>query len=344
MKIKDESFFRAIRNYLTIFLPKQKCYSDKTVTSYKTTINLFLDYLTEQKQLPLYRIGFNDLNKKNVTGYLGWLEQTRGNSASTCNQRLMALRSFAKYAGLNDIAQAAVHMELCGLPTKKPTPKIVEFLSETALEALLAQPNIRKLTELRNRFFMILMYDTAARCQEILDLRLKDFVLDAKAPFIYLTGKGNKTRAVPLMSATVRHFEHYISISHPQAPHGSGDYLFFTTIHGKRNQMSPDTVACFMKRYGQSARTTCSDMPENVHPHQLRHTRAIHLYRGGMPLSLLSEFLGHSDISTTQIYAYADTEMKRATIQKACPDDTCGEPLIWDDSDESTLRKLYGLM
>ena len=170
-------------------------------------------------------------------------------------------------------------MELCGLSAKRTMPKIVEFLSETALEALLAQPNIRKLTELRNRFFMILMYDTAARCQEMLDIRLKDFVLDAKAPFIYLTGKGNKTRAVLLMPATVRHFVHYISIFHFQAHHGSGDYLVFTTIHGKRDQMSPDTVACFMKKYGQSARTTCSDMPENVHPHQLRHTRAIHLYR-----------------------------------------------------------------
>lgn len=344
MKLKDESFFKAIRNYLTIFLPRQKCYSDNTVTSYKTTINLFLNYLTEQEQLPLRRICFDDLNKKNITGYLEWLEQTRGNSASTCNQRLMALRSFAKYAGLNDIAYAAVHMELSSLPTKKTAPKIVEFLSEEALEALLTQPDIRKKTELRNRFFMILMYDTAARCQEMLNLRLNDFVLDAKAPFIYLTGKGNKTRTVPLMPTTVRHFRHYISIFHPQAAQGSGDYLFFTTIHGKRNQMSPDTVAFFMKKYGQSARAACSDVPENVHPHQLRHTRAIHLYRGGMPLPLLSEFLGHADISTTQIYAYADTEMKRAAIQKACPDDTCDESLIWDNSDESTLRKLYGLM
>lgn len=104
------------------------------------------------------------------------------------------------------------------------------------------------------------------------------------------------------------------------------------------------TVQLFMKEYGRTAREVCPDIPEQVHPHQLRHTRAIHLYRGGMPLSILREFLGHASEETTRIYAYADTEMKRKAIEKATPKAIPGnETPIWDASDDETLRRLAGL-
>lgn len=110
-----------------------------------------------------------------------------------------------------------------------------------------------------------------------------------------------------------------MSSFHSEEPLSENDYLFYTTIHGQRNQMSPDTVASFMKKYGETANTECAEVPERVHPHQLRHTRATDLYRGGVPLALLSDFLGHANLHTTQIYAYVDTEMKRAAIRKVIP-------------------------
>ena len=341
MKIKDENFFKAIRDFLTIYLPRQKCYSDNTITSYKTALNLFVDFLTSVKRVSIFQITFAELNRSNVSTFLDWLQETRNNSSSTRNQRLMALRAFARYAGLNDVALFAAHIELSSIPVQKIRPRIVDFLSEDALKALLCQPDIRKPTELRNQFLMILMYDTAARCQEILDLKISDFVINPKAPFVYLTGKGRKTRTVPLMPKTVEHFKAYLGKFHPEKLRRNDDLIFFTKIHGNRSCMSPDTVAYFMNKYGKSARMDCPEVPGRVHPHQLRHTRAIHLYRGGMPLALLSEFLGHANISTTQIYAYADTEMKRNAIQKACPS-SMAETQVWDD-DEATIRKLYGL-
>lgn len=108
--------------------------------------------------------------------------------------------------------------------------------------------------------------------------------------------------------------------------------------------MSPDNVAYFMKKYGEKARLICPDIPDRVHPHQLRHTRAIHLYRDGMPMSVLSEFMGHADVETTKIYAYADTEMKRDAIRKGermrgiMPD----VESVWKN-DEEMMRKLCGL-
>ena len=108
--------------------------------------------------------------------------------------------------------------------------------------------------------------------------------------------------------------------------------------------MSEDTVAAFVKKYGTYARQTCPSIPERVHTHMLRHTRAMHLYQDGVPLALISQFLGHSQIETTKVYAYADTEMKRKAIQKANSmiPDTVPEP-IWKTSDKEMIRKLAGL-
>ena len=343
MKLKDDSFFKTIRNFLTIYLPRQKCYSPNTVDSYRITLNLFIDYLVKVKTFRIQQISFSHMNKENVSGFLEWLRAERRSGASTQNQRLMALRAFAKYAGFTDAMQVSVHMELSCIPVKKTKPRIVEFLSENALKVLLEQPDRNRHLGYRDCFFMILMYDTAARCQEILDLRLNDFELNSKSPFVYLTGKGGKTRTVPLMQKAVEHLKIYLSKFHPTEQRKKDDFLFFTVIHGEKNRMSPDNVASFMKKYGEMAKQTCNEIPEKIHPHQLRHTRAIHLYRGGMPLALLAEFLGHVELATTQIYAYADTEMKRKAIQKACLDsNTPSELPIWGD-DEETIRKLYGL-
>ena len=215
---------------------------------------------------------------------------------------------------------------------------------EDALKELLAAPDITRFSEYRNMVFMTLMYDSAARCSELLDLKIQDLQLDTQYPKVTLTGKGNKTRPVPLMGQTAEHCRQYLRKAHPQPDRNGDDHVFFTFSHGKRQRMSPDNVAYFMKKYGEQVRLRCPSMPERVHPHQLRHTRAIHLYRDGMPMQLLSEFLGHATPETTKIYAYADTEMKRAAIQK-------GEKLrgvlpveepIWKDDDEM-LRKLCGL-
>jgi integrase len=121
------------------------------------------------------------------------------------------------------------------------------------------------------------------------------------------------------------------------------DYLFYTVIHGIRHPMSADAVAAFMKKYGDTARMECPEVPERVHPHQLRHTRAIHYYRAGMPLSLVAEQLGHASPETTKIYAYADSDMKRAAIEKIEKRNETDTAIpIWENNEEMILQ-LVGL-
>ena len=344
MKFKDENFFKAIRDFLNVYLPKQKCYSENTVRSYRISLNLLVDYLIQANGIPLYRLSFDDVTKESINGFLDWLQTERNCSSSTRNQRLMAVRSFLNYAsGLNP-SYVFRQIEVSRIPVQKTQGKIVEFLSENALKALLAQPNLKAHIGIRNCFFMTLMYDCAARCQEMLDLKWRDFELDVTHPYVRLKGKGNKTRTVPLMDKTVEMLYFYAKQFHNNTNFKNDNYVFYTVIHGKHCQMSPDTVASFMKKYGIEARQYCADMPNRVHPHQLRHTRAIHLYRSGFPLTLLAEFLGHTHVETTRVYAYADTEMKREAILKADPENLAvQEPAIWKGDDEM-IRKLYGLM
>ncbi len=336
---------KALGDFFTIYLPKQKCYSENTITSYRYAFNLFFDFLRSKKDISISKASIKCLSNEYVSEYIDWLSAERNNSASTCNQRLMALRSFAQYIGTNDYSKYMYYTEMTSVPMKKGSAKTVDFLSESALEALLNQPNTDKSSEMRNQFIMILMYDTAARCQEILDIRIKDICFNEKAPYIYLTGKGNKIRSVPIMDKTYKHLMNYLKKFHNNYKLTPDEYLFYITTYGKRHQISKDTVESFMKRYGKLAKRTCSDIPDNVHPHQLRHTRAIHLYRSGMPLSVLSEFLGHSSEETTRVYAYADTEMKRKAIEKATADIGIPEETpVWDENDEEMIRKLAGLI
>jgi integrase/recombinase XerD len=175
-------------------------------------------------------------------------------------------------------------------------------------------------------------------------LRVRDLDLDGKHPKVHLHGKGDKTRIVPLLARTVEHCRQHLRRFHDTGS-SRDELLFFTKLHGRRQPLSTDTVEAFVNAYGESAREVCAEVPQRVFPHMLRHTRAMHLYRQGMPLPLLADFLGHASIESTRIYAYADAEMKRAALQKANPlSDPAEESRpVWE-GDEDMILKLAGLV
>lgn len=346
MNNKDRIFFITIRDFLTVYLPKQRCASANTIKSYRDMLNLYIDFMLHQKHMSLDNISFNECTYKNITEFLDWLQSDRKCSSSTRNQRLFALKSFLKYAGTKYPEWISLRHELERVPLQKKENKLINIIPEDALKTILDQPNPDTKSGLRNLCFMVLMYDTAARDREMLDLTIGSLHLNQKYPAICITGKGGKTRMIPIMEKTVLHLKKHLFIFHPAEKRRNEDYLFFTVSHGGRHQMSDDNVAKFIAKYGTMAKTKCIGVPERVHPHLFRHARAIHLYRNGMPLPLLSEFMGHNDVQTTTIYAYADTEMKRLAIEKATINSSI--PEVGNDmpawkNDEELIRRLYGL-
>ena len=134
---------------------------------------------------------------------------------------------------------------------------------------------------------------------------------------------------------------------HPNAGRYSDDFLFFVERSEKRKRMSEDNVRHFVGLYGEAARRDCKEVPENVYPHLFRHSCAMSLYQSGVELTLVSQWLGHSDLESTLIYAHADTELKRKAIGKSIPHDsplrehTNSERYKVDD--DETLKVLCGL-
>jgi len=176
----------------------------------------------------------------------------------------------------------SLYIDISTIPKKKEVGEQheIEFFSEASLKILLEQPDCEKKNGVRDLMFMILLYDTGARVQEILDIRLKDLHIDEHTPYVTVTGKGSKTRIVPLMMKTCEHLEKYIRRFHSEA--NLENYLFYTERKGKREQMSVDNVEKFITKYATKAHAIFPESPEHIYPHMWRHSRAMHLYRNGM--------------------------------------------------------------
>lgn len=346
--VTDPTFYKCIHDFLKVYLPKQRACSVHTIRAYRTALDQLLCFLKLRYALPLTHLRFDMLNHENTLAYLDWLEAERQCSVQTRNLRLAAIRSFLHYAAIMDVTTACASLDVGKIPLKKsPSRLIVDFMSEEALKAMLTVPDVTTNMGIRNRFLMVLLYDTAARVQELLDLRICDLRMNA-TPTATLTGKGAKVRTVPLMERTVELLKAYLRLFHPGETASSMALLFYIERKDHKQQMSDDNIRKFLHRYAEEARLLCPEVPLNVYPHIFRHSRAMHLYQHGMPLVLISQWLGHADLQTTLIYAHADTEQKRKAIEKAnggefLPKTMSSTQINPESEDEAMFKRLYGL-
>ena len=165
--------------------------------------------------------------------------------------------------------------------------------------------------------------------------------MDSEAPFIHVLGKGQKERVIALTERTCRHLQQYLSIYHPKGGPNT-EFLFYTIIKGSISRMSAANVERFLKKYAQQVRDIYSDIPDSVHPHMFRRTRATGLYRDGVDLAIVSRFLGHAQLETTRIYATPSVEMMRKAIENIPTTSTSEQPIWSEDADEA-MAKLCGL-
>ena len=339
---KKNQFFTYLREFLTVYLPQQRRCSPNTIKSYRDTINLYRKFLSEYRNISFTKITFELFNYQTVNEFLDWIQTDRGCSTSSRNQRLAAINSFLNYAAIQDPALMDHYVKVKKIPLQKSGKQPLKYMSEEAIATVFRQPDVSKRTGYRDRFFLILLYDTGARIQEILDLKLGAFSLNLSNPYVYLTGKGGKTRQIPLMDRTVEHLKSYLTKFHPNNRKPE-DYLFYTIIKGSTGQMSPENVASFIRRYGNSAKKECNDVPDNLHAHIYRHSRAMALYQSGVPLSYIKEFLGYSHINTTSVYAMADIAMMREALEKASYSSAPNPSKSTWEGNEDLILRLCGL-
>lgn len=333
--MKNNPFWKKLKEYFAVYLPKQRNSSDKTIASCRMSWNLLLRFLLQEKAIHASEIKFETFTSVLLTEFLDTLEKQKKWKEATRNNRLSCIRSFFKYASYTSPDVYMVYADLCTIPLKKGPDhsRIVEHMPKDAVAAIIACADTASPKGLRDRFFLTLMYDTAARDGEMLKLKLAD--INTENATAYLFGKGSKPRLVPVSKETMQMFDRYRSLFHRENERNAP--LFYTRHRGEKTPMSDDNVSRFLKKYAAQARIQNHHVPDNVHPHMFRHSRAMHLYHGGMPLAVLSEFLGHEDPETTLIYAYADTEMKRQAVEKASQDSLAfsieDSSPIWESQD-----------
>lgn len=342
-KIRDPSFFEGVNDFLTYYLPKIKCSSPNTITTYRITINKFISYLQEEKKLTVYTIGIASLNRENIVCFLDWLK-SHGNSSATRNNRLSAMKSLYTY--LMEYKDTMLAANANGILEIHKTQELDKgphvFLTEQQVKLVLNAPNPKEKYGLRDQTLLVALYDSGCRIDEMLSLRNKDIRYSDGQCYITVTGKGRKTRNIPMFENCEKTIREYQRVFHPgKNPDG---YLFYTLQNGVQRKMSPDNVARIQDKYEKQVKKVCPSLP-HLHAHLWRHSRSQHLYEAGMSLEQVSLWLGHSQINTSLIYTFFDVERKRKAIEKATEGDVGiikPVPAMFKN-DEEIIKRLYGL-
>jgi integrase/recombinase XerD len=312
MKKNEMYFYQLLRDFLANYLIRRRNFSVKTVRAYKQTLNLLRNYFREEKGISFDKMDFSCFSRSSIYDFLMWLKDIRNSSTQTLNLRLSAIKSYLKYCSEEDLELMPVYLDVSSIHAfrgiKKPC---VEYLTQVQLKLLFSLPDITTRLGMRDRFFLIFAYETGMRMQELLNLQINCIIRSDTSVRVRIHGKGNKIRYVPLLGITVKHLDSYLAEFHKKSQPET--FLFYTIHDSQHTQMKPGTVDYFMKKYGKLAHEVDNTFPKGLHVHMLRHSIAMAMYKKGIPISYIRDFLGHSSIDTTSIYSYADEE----TIIKA---------------------------
>ena len=310
------NFAKYLTDFLTTYLSGQKNVSRNTILAYRDTFKLLLKYSQDVKGIPIERISMDTLSTELITDFLNWLESERKCSISTRNQRLASIHSFFRYVQGEDPSGIYHFQKVISIPIKKSEKTVVRHLSPEAMKLILEQPDKYSVKGRRDITLLSVLYDTGARVQELIDIKVCDAILDSPA-VIVLTGKGNKVRRVPLMKNTLALLQSYLS-ENDLNKQWKNQYPLF--VNNQHNKLTKEGVAYILNKYVTMARSVSTSIPEHISPHVLRHSKAMHLLQAGVNLIYIRDFLGHVDIKTTEVYARTDTETKRKAIENVCPD------------------------
>ena len=304
-------FARYMSKYLTEYLPGIQGVSYNTIASKRDAYILLLKYLDDTQNIKAEDVDIPLLTRETIIKYLEWLEKSRGSSASTRNIRLAAIKSLFSYIQTQTPDYIYQCQQILSIPRKKEPGHTLEYLTIEGIKSVLDAVETSSRTGFRDLTLLSLMYDSAARVQEIADLSVNDFRAE-KPSTLRLTGKGSKTRIVPLMSTTSDLVSKYISIYHPSY---RGEYNVPLFSNRKKEKLTRAGIAYILKKYIKIAREKQPDLiPETVSPHGLRHSKSMHMLQAGVPLIYIRDFLGHSEISTTEIYYDKQVFMERKKL------------------------------
>lgn len=305
---------RALQGFFGDYLPRLRGMSDHTIHSYRDSLALLLRFVAASKDYRLANLDLDDIGPEEVIAFLNHLEKKRRNSASTRNVRLAAIHAFYHYVASQDPERLAQCQRVLGIPFKRTRQRCVEYLDETEVKAVLTAVDQSTFDGRRDYVLLTTMFNTGARVQEVLDLRVND--LHLSKPFqVRLFGKGRKERLCPLWPETARLLRAFRT-ERKLEPH-SNDPLF---LNHRGEPLTRFGVRYILAKYFERAKEDAPSLAKKrLHPHSLRHSTAVHLLKAGVDLVTIGHWLGHASVNTTNKYVTVDLEAKRQAIARAKP-------------------------
>ena len=294
-----------LRRFLCEHIVTERNLARNTRTSYRDTFSLLLPFVSRKVRKPVDRLAVCDLTSRLVLQFLAHLEEDRGCSARTRNQRLAAIRAFARFIASWDPA----HVEWCGhiraIASKKSMPPSIGWLTKAEMEAMLAVPD-RKTDRGRSEYALLLfLYNTGARVSEATHLKVRDLQIGHRSgghDLATLHGKGGKTRQCPLWPETERVLTDEI------IGRAATDAVFVSRLG------TPFTRFGVYRLIERCAARVPELADRTITPHVIRHTTACHMVLAGVDINTIRAWLGHVSISTTNIYAEIDLTLKANAV------------------------------
>ena len=302
----EKSFGRLVQDFFVQHLAIERNVSGNTIASYRDAIKLFVKYASEATGASADQLDHSVLTLESVRGFLHWLKRERRCGARTRNHRLAALKSFARYVA----TVAPEHLERCRLVREIRPARVghkeIQYLTEQEVVQLFGGLDAPTPPSRRDRALLLLLYNTGARVQEVVDLNVGDIQQDG-IPFVRLLGKGRKQRTCPLWSRTLDALRPMLA---DRSRLGDSQPLFL----GARGQRLSRSGITYLLRRAQHKSGVQPRRAERLTPHVIRHTTAMHLLQSGVDITTIAAWLGHAQLATTHGYVEVDLRTKQAAI------------------------------
>ena len=274
------------------YLLYQKGLSQNTVDSYKSDLTKLSNYLQNQ-----------DLSKTNIDNF--FIDMSEFNYSSSTKKRMhSSIKNFLKYINENEDYES---IDISDIKLKS-SKKLPEVLSINDIENMINFYNHETYLDSRNRTVIDVLYSTGCRVSELCDINISDIDLDEK--YLKLKGKGSKQRIVPIGSMLYKNLMQYLNVRETFLQN-RGEPLFLSK---SKNKLDRTAVFRIIKKTSKNI-----SLQTDVHPHTLRHSAATHMLEGGCDLRTVQEFLGHSSVSTTQIYTKVTKEFLEEAFTESHP-------------------------
>ncbi len=298
-----------VRRFLLEDLLADRNLSLNTQKSYRDAIRLFFDFIAERHSTDPTCVTVEQLDATVVRGFLTHLENDRGNSIATRNQRLAALHSLFRFIGrlVPELVDHAAQIQ--AIPLRRTTVPVMPYLDKCEINALLAVPDRNRAQGRRDYALLLFLYNTGARATEAAQLTVADLTL-GNSPSARFDGKGRKIRTCPVWPRTAKILRDLLG---PRID-GPRESPVFLNVRGQ-----PITRygvhALVARTVNKAAESVPSLRDKRVSPHTIRHTMAVHLLRAGVDINTIRAWLGHVSLETTNRYAEVDLEMKAQALE-----------------------------